>query len=86
MRPDLLYLRALSCFLSAADASLNDWPSSPVVMSAAMRRSSSVARVDRQTALADERAALVDLARDAEQRFAAVSGRSDPSTASPLPV
>jgi len=41
MRPDLLYLRALSCFLSAADASLNDWPSSPVVMSAAMRRSSS---------------------------------------------
>ena len=29
MRPDLLYLRALSCFLSAADASLNDWPSSP---------------------------------------------------------
>lgn len=35
------------------------------------------ARVDRQAALADERAALVDLARDAEQRFAAVSGRSD---------
>ena len=32
------------------------------------------ARVDRQAALADERAALVDLARDAEQRFAAVSG------------
>ena len=32
------------------------------------------ARVERQAALADERAALVDLARDTEQRFAAVGG------------